>query len=287
MQKAAAFWLLAVSFLVGQEVSAQGIFEGGGVEASAVGLGAGVAASSQHGRVLQRTYQSAVDVEQATAVRTQAIQQYMKLGCEFETKKQWGNAEKAFKYVLQVTALRDGPGSPKSVPALQHLATVSKAQNNWGDAISFQKTILIFVKGSQVPNQSAVVNAQSDLADSYVHRQEYVNAEPVLRESLDICDANPSVSSAKRKVVVAKYAKVLRQLNRDQEADALEAKEAMQPAQGIPGVVAGSSQSAGEDINASEKTLAHSPQAMRSPTAGNQAPTVDNVPTPTPNSERH
>ena len=86
--------------------------ETGGVHAATAGLGAGLAAGASHGRVLTRSYQAMLQAQQVALIQTKAIHQYMALGAQYEAKREWENAEKSFKYVLQVTALRDGPGSP-------------------------------------------------------------------------------------------------------------------------------------------------------------------------------
>ena len=142
MQKRQVIFFLMLPILLPMPTLAQGTMEFGAIHAGAIGLGAGLAASRSHGQVIRRSYEAMVQAEQATLAQTKAIEQYMKIGSQLESKKRWSDAEKSFTYVLKVVALRDGPGSIKSVPALQHLVSVSKQQGKLGEAIDFQKTVV-------------------------------------------------------------------------------------------------------------------------------------------------
>jgi len=193
--------------------------ETGGAYAGAAGLGAGLAGSLNHGQAITRALNAAADVQNAAVVQTKAIEQYMRLGCQYEAQKNWENAEKSFTYVLQVIARRDGPGSPKSVPALKHLVAVSTAEHKLDQAISFQKTVLSFSQQSKDPR--AVNNAQIDLAKLFIQKQDYVSAEPVCSQSAQTND--PAIPAAQRQVARTTYANVLRKLHKDSQADAVEA----------------------------------------------------------------
>jgi DNA-binding SARP family transcriptional activator len=205
-----------------QTAFAQGMFESAGVNASAAGLGAGAAASAGHGRVVRRTYETMLEAEKATEAQTKVIEQYMKVGTQYEAKKQWENAEKTYKYVLQITAQRDGPGSAASVPTLRHLVVVSKEQNNLDDAIGYQSTLVDFARVARVPEPAAVINAEISLSNLYLQKDDYHSAAAVLRDSYTLSTNSPSLPPAKRKVALAAYAKVLRQMHKDAEADAIE-----------------------------------------------------------------
>jgi hypothetical protein len=124
--------------------------------------------------------------------------------------------------VLQLTAQRDGPGSVKTVPVLEHLVTVSKAQNNLSDAIGYQSTLLDFAKAASIPEPGSVINAQIALSNLYLQQDDYHSAAAVLHDSYKLSAANPSLAPEKRRVVIAAYGKVLRQLHREKEADAVE-----------------------------------------------------------------
>lgn len=223
MQKRRVHFVLLLPLFLQLPSQAQGTMEFGAVHAAAVGLGAGLAASRGHGQVVRQSYEAMQEAQKAALAQTKAIEQYTKLGCELESKKRWSDAQKSFTYVLKVVALRDGPGSPKSVPALQHLVTISKQQGNLVEAIDFQKTILAFSKSAKVPDPQAVLRSQVDLSNLFIVKNDYTSAEPVLRDAL--ASNSPFIPREKRRAAVTTYAKVLRKLHRDAEADALEAAE--------------------------------------------------------------
>jgi tetratricopeptide (TPR) repeat protein len=226
MRKTGLFLLAFVPLFLPTPAISQAIFESGSIDSMSVGLGAGLAASLGGGKVVGRTYQSAVDAQmsaaQALSLQTKAIEQYMALGCQYQTKKQWQNAEKSFRYVLQVSALRDGPGSPKMVPTLQHLVGVSTAQGNLYDAIGFQTRVLGFAKNAKISDPASVLNAEIALSNLYLQQQDYHSAEPLIKESYEKSQS-AEFPLEKRKVIVRTYAEVLRKLKKDEEALKLEA----------------------------------------------------------------
>jgi tetratricopeptide (TPR) repeat protein len=214
MQKHGVFWLLAATLLTIQPGNSQAIMEYGGVNASSVGLGAGLGLSLSHGMAVTHTMQAATSAQAAILDKSRAIEQYMQMGCSYEASKQWDNAEKAYRYALQVIASRDGPGSPKSVPALQHLVSVATVQRHWNDALDMQKTLVKFAK--QNPNDvTAAVKEQVNLSKLFIQTNNYPQAEVNLRESLTLCASHPSVPSAQRDEALSQYAQVMRQLDKD------------------------------------------------------------------------
>ncbi|MBS2003668.1 MAG: hypothetical protein JST44_19280 [Cyanobacteria bacterium SZAS LIN-5] len=218
--------LLTIPVIQPMPVSAQSTMEFGAVHAGAIGLGAGLAASRSHGQVVRRSYEAMIEAEKATIAQTKAIEQYMTLGCQLESKKRWSDAEKSFAYVLKVVALRDGPGSIKGLPALQHLVNVSKQQGKITEAIDFQKTVVAFAKSPKVPDQQLLLRSQIDLTDLFLIKNDYTNAETVLRETITDNKSYQALPAAKRRKTIQTYANVLRKLNRDSDADALEAENA-------------------------------------------------------------
>jgi len=217
MLKLKIFLPIFFLLLVPQAVWSQGMAESGGMYGLSAGLGAGLAASRGHGQVVHNSYKALLEAQLATLAQTKAIEKYMTLGCQFEIKKQWENAEKSFRYVLQVVALRDGPGSAKSVPALQHLVTISKAENKLDDAISYQKTVLAFAKTATIPNHMAVLNASINLSNLFMQKEDYANAESVLGDSVTLLNANPSLPDKERGHVCESYINVLHKLHKDIE----------------------------------------------------------------------
>jgi hypothetical protein len=212
MQKHGVFWLLAATLLAIQPGNSQAIMEYGGVNASSVGLGAGLGLSLSHGMAVTHSMQAATSAQAAILDKSRAIEQYMQMGCSYEANKQWDNAERAYRYALQVVASRDGPGSPKSVPALQHLVGIATVQHHWNDALDMQKTLVKFAK--QNPNDvTATVKEQVNLSKLFIQTNNYPQAEVNLRESLTLCASHPSVPSTQRDEALSQYAQVMRQLD--------------------------------------------------------------------------
>lgn len=201
----------------------QALGEFAGVNAGVAGMGAGVAASMGNGALVRRTYESAAQAQQAMMAQNKAVEQYFKMGNQFEMQKQWENAEKAFTYVLQVIARRDGAGSPKSVPALKHLAAISQQQNRLDQAISYQKTVLAFTKAAKVPDKIAIVEESVNLSKILIKKAEYSLAEPIMRESVALAKQT-TMPKSDYQTTLQVYGRVLRQLNRQEEAQAIEAE---------------------------------------------------------------
>ena len=234
MYKEETLWLLLAFALFEQPGWSQGISEFGGTHAAAAGLGAGMAASMHHGKVVQRSYKAMLEAQRAAMVQSQVIEQYMKVGCQLESQKRWADAERSFRYALQMISRRDGPGSFKSVPTLEHLVSVSKAEKKLDQAISFQETALLLTKAQPTPNQQSVLNAQLNLGNLFVQKQDYSSAEPVFRDSVNLYNSQPSLPSQKRHAIYQTYAKVLRKLHKDTDADAIEAEADIATAQENP-----------------------------------------------------
>jgi hypothetical protein len=167
--------------------------------------------------------------QQAAIAQTKAIEQYMSMGCKFEATKQWENAEKSFKYVLQVVARRDGPGSTNSIPALHHLVTVTEAQNKIDEAITFQKTVLAFAKAAKVPDYGGVVSEQVNLSNLFMRKEDYASATPVLNEAIASYDACPQLSNEQRCALLAAYTKLLSKTRKPTHSDTSRPSDADHP----------------------------------------------------------
>ena len=172
--------------------------------------------------MVSRSYQSMLQAQQLAVAQTKAIQQYMQLGCQLETKKKWAQAESSFKYVLQIMSRQDGPGNSKRLPALEHLVSVTKAQNKLDEAINFQETVLAFKKATTPASPNEVVQAQGNLSDLLIQNNDYANAASVLRQSVSYYNANPSLPRDKKRATMSSYARVLRKLQKDEEAKSVE-----------------------------------------------------------------
>jgi hypothetical protein len=269
MRKHKTLLLLAIPLVIPQCACAQGMVDAGGAQAASAGLGAGLAVSAGHGKVVQRAGQSLSASQQNFVIQTRAIQQYMAVGAQYETKKQWANAEKSYQYVLKVVALRDGPGSIYGLPALQHLVSVSRAASNFDQAVGYQDTVVRFAKAAKIPDCKTILNAQMLLADLLVQKQDFPSAEVILGESISFCNENPAVPPQHRKAAYRAYGKVLRKLHKDARADEIE-KIAEQSDASTPA----SETSARPTVNSDSKT---SEGIQQKPQPG-----TEKIPTPEP-----
>lgn len=233
MSKKAIKTLLAVittscSMLMAAPAGAQSIMEAGGLHAGVAGLGAGLAASQNHGKAIRSTYEVAAQTQQAVLAQNEAIKQYLNLGTKYEAKKDWAAAEKCYAYVLQVVNRRDGPGSANGLPALKHLVSVNVAQNKIPEAIGFQKTVVAFTERAKQADPRQVLQSKLDLSRLFIKQNDYSNAEPYLQQSVAITQNDTTIPVAQRKTTLKTYSTVLRKLKKTTEAEAIESKLAEQ-----------------------------------------------------------
>ncbi len=233
MSKKTITTLLAVlttscSTLVAAPAGAQSIMEAGGLHAGVAGLGAGLAASQNHGRAIRSTYEVAAQTQQAVLAQNEAIKQYLNLGTKYEARKDWVAAEKCYAYVLQVVNRRDGPGSANGLPALKHLVSVNLAQNKIPEAIGFQKTVVAFTERAKQADPRQVLQSKLDLSRLFIKQNDYSNAEPYLQQSVAITQNDTTIPIAQRKTTLKTYSTVLRKLKKTTEAEAIESKLAEQ-----------------------------------------------------------
>lgn len=207
---------------------AQSIMEAGGLHAGVAGLGAGWAASQNHGRAVRSTYEVAAQTQQAILIQNKAIEQYLNLGTKYEAKKEWAAAEKCYAYVLQVVNRRDGPGSANGLPALKHLVSVNVAQNKIPEAIGFQRTVVAFTERAKKLDPQALVHTKLDLSNLFIKQNDYSSAEPYLQQSVVITQKETTIPRAQRKTTLKTYSTVLRKLKKTTEAEAIEATLAEQ-----------------------------------------------------------
>lgn len=213
-----ALSLIAASAFCIQQASAQGLMESGSVRALSGGLGAGLAGSLGHGRVVQQAYESIGEAQKLAVERTKAINQYFTYGNAYEKARQWNYAEIAYKFVLQQIAKRDGPGSASSLPVLAHLSKVSKAENKLDQAISFQKTVVALTAAQKKSDPAGILNAQRDLSQLFIAKKDYPGAKVALREEVALFDKFSALPRQQLNATLSVYGKVLTQLHEDAEA---------------------------------------------------------------------
>lgn len=194
----------------------------GGGSGSGSGARAGNRAAPTRGSsgVVTRMYQAEenpdLTPEKALQMQNRAIQQYSNMGYQFEAKKQWENAQKSFEYVLKVSALRDGVGSPKMVPILQHLAVVTSEQEHLPEAIGFQERVLGFAKNEIEP--LPIINAGIALSNLYLRQNDFDKAESTIQETYTLSQGTTLIPAKKKLEVAHVFGTVLRKERKDGQA---------------------------------------------------------------------
>lgn len=206
-----AIILLATAF-VAQPVRAQGFSEYGGINALSAGLGAGLAGSLSHGRVVQQSYDAMVQAQQMAAAQTQEIKVYFSQALDFEKKKQWAYAEQTWGYILRLIARRDGPGSPESLPVLSHLSHVLHSEKKLDQAITYQKTVVAMTKAARKPDAIKILDEQRTLSGLYMEKKDYPNAALALKQEVALFDKYPSLPRDQYQYTMSVYGKLLQDI---------------------------------------------------------------------------
>ncbi len=208
--------VISILALAHPAASAQGLGEFGGLNAGLFGVGAGAAAMTQS-KPQRNNYANPAQAQQYFIMQNRAIEQYSKLGNQYELKKQWENAERTFAYVLQIINMRDGVDSQKSIAPLKHLVTASDAQHKVKQAIYYQTNVLKVTKAAKVPARAAVVQESLSLSNLLIKDKDYPTAESILRQSIALAKQEP-VMAKERTTTLVVLGKVYKAQNKTQEA---------------------------------------------------------------------
>ncbi len=102
---------------------------------------------------------------------------------------------------------------------------MTQAQNKIEDAIGYQKTAIAFEKSGPTINASAVVKAQNNLTNLMLIKGDYASAEPVIRDSVAVCNTHKSsLSQGQRRHTMVVYSRILRKLKKNSEAEVVESE---------------------------------------------------------------
>ncbi len=186
--------------------------------------------------------------EKALQQENGAVQQYSKMGFQLEAKHQWDKAEKVFEYVLKVSAIRDGVGSPKMVPILQHLAVVTSEQGRMREAIGYQERVLGFAKNQ--PDPLPIINAGVALTKLYLRLPDLDKAESTAQEVYKLSQDTVSVSPLKKQEVAHFYGTLLRKINKPGLAETV---DLIVSSKDLPGKDASSKDASSKDASSGTK----------------------------------
>ncbi|MFA7340549.1 MAG: hypothetical protein WC028_27445 [Candidatus Obscuribacterales bacterium] len=219
LQTCAVISMLALAH---PSASGQALGEFGGLNAGLFGVGAGAAAMTQQ-RPQRTNYVNPAQAQQYFAMQNRAVEQYSKLGNQYELKKQWENAERTFAYVLQIINMRDGVDSQKSIVPLKHLVTASDAQHKVKQAIYYQTNVLKVTKAAKTPARTAVVQESVSLSNLLIKDKDYPAAENLLKQSVALAKQAPALAK-ERTISLVVLGKVYKAQNKTQEALAVESE---------------------------------------------------------------
>ncbi len=219
LQTCAVISMLALAH---PSASGQALGEFGGLNAGLFGVGAGAAAMTQQ-RPQRTNYVNPAQAQQYFAMQNRAVEQYSKLGNQYELKKQWENAERTFAYVLQIINMRDGIDSQKSITPLKHLVTASDAQHKVKQAIYYQTNVLKVTKAAKTPARAAVVQESVSLSNLLIKDKDYPAAENLLKQSVALAKQAPALAK-ERTISLVVLGKVYKAQNKTQEALAVESE---------------------------------------------------------------
>jgi hypothetical protein len=230
MRNVSLLLLLAIS---AQPALAQGFSEYGGVNALSAGLGAGLAGSLNHGRVIQQSYETVVEAQQRAALEAQALQTYFKQAIQYEKNKQWAYAETAFNYVLRLIARRDGPGSANSITVLSHLSKDCRSQKKLDLAINYQKTVVALTQAAKKPDPTSILTEQRNLSSLYMEKKDYNNAKSALQSEVALFDRFPTLPREQYTATLNVYGTVLHELHLDNQMPPATATATAPPAPAV------------------------------------------------------
>ncbi|HEY9684379.1 MAG TPA: hypothetical protein V6C89_00400 [Drouetiella sp.] len=182
--------------------------ESASVRGFAAGLGGGTAAvATDRAKALAKTPRTMLTPEQQTNLVSTLSKQAMAL----EKSGKMHLAEQSYREALRTIAQRDGVGSQAALPILQKLVFTLKEQRHYDDAISSQKTVVAFARASAKTAPVEFINAQQELADFYIKKNELQAAEKLLNENVSFANAESQVPASVRESCQASLAKLKEQ----------------------------------------------------------------------------
>ena len=138
--------------------------------------------------------------------------------------KQYSQAEDSLKTALAFSSRINGANSPKSLPLLNQLADSLKQQDRDAEAITYYKQALAMEARSPGPDPKSAFSTKSSLGDAYFKTKSYTEAEPLLKQSIEIAEQNHYCDKASMTTLLANYAATLVQNNKLDESEQISKK---------------------------------------------------------------
>jgi tetratricopeptide (TPR) repeat protein len=146
------------------------------------------------------------------------------LGNLYQTQRQYGKAEDAYKRSLQATEARWGDSHLNLTVTLRSLGTLYRVTSRYKEAeASFERSIRILEKKPSSDGRPMLL-ALDGLAKTYIQEHDESRAEPLLARAMEIARRPAAFpgDAALTVEVMKTYSKVLAALQRTHEAERLE-----------------------------------------------------------------
>jgi len=199
--------ILAAAIIAHSIAPAQAqIMESSAIRGFASGLGGGTAAiTTNNARAMARTPLSTMSPTQQTSLITSLTNQ----GRTLKKRGKARLAEQSYREALRVIAQRDGVGSKASVPVLILLTATLKEQSNFDDAISNQKTVVLFAKANVSAAPLEVISSQQELADLYTLKHDLISTENILKDNVTFANSNTEIPAETRETCQSSLTKFM------------------------------------------------------------------------------
>ncbi len=148
---------------------------------------------------------------------------FKKAGTTLISAKQFSQAEDCLKMSLGYSNRINGAQSVKALPILLDLADSLKEQERVAEAIPYYKQALSLQERSTADPKTALAT-KANLGEAYVKAGTYQEAEPLLRQSVELAQQQNCCSQAQMTSLLKNYELALQKNNKIDEAEVVAKK---------------------------------------------------------------
>jgi tetratricopeptide (TPR) repeat protein len=141
----------------------------------------------------------------------------------YDDQGKYTEAEPLDRRALAICEKQLGPDHPYTASSLNNLAYLYNAQGKYTEAEPLYRRALAICEKQLGPDHPYTASSLNNLAMLYNAQGKYAEAEPLLRRALAIKEQKLGVAHPSTQFTRENYASLLRKMERDQEADAIEA----------------------------------------------------------------
>ena len=148
---------------------------------------------------------------------------YMTQGDTAFEKGQYNDAESWYLQALKLLA-DAGPEEPRLAVTLNTLAMLYHSQKQYSVAAPLYEQVLQLLQAVLPPEHPTLATTRNNLAVLYEAQGQYAKAEPLYRQALEDLEKRLGPEHANVAAALGNYADLLRKLQRNAEADRLDAR---------------------------------------------------------------